>query len=249
MSIYSIIQRTPVAIAALGTLALAVSAANAAITYEANLVSPNNSGEIGWYDGTGNPNGGFTVDTENGIELGLRAKLRQSPNVINTPTDVYTVPAGLQVGSPTHAAWNYEFSIDLAPLGVSSGLNLGDIAGFTTLTITDVTTGTTNTVNPLNYWADDSGFGPTVTTPESTGQWGAQNSENPLFSDFPLDSMSYSFNPYAEHTYEFELNVANPAGGGLLASDTIFVNVPEPTSIAMLGIGALTLLRRSRRRA
>ena len=98
------------ALAAFGSTTMAAN-----VSYDANLASP-----PGWYNGTGNPNGGFTIDNENGVEVGLRAKLRQNPGVINSPSNVYLVPAGPQTGSPTHAAWNYEFSINLQGVGLTA---------------------------------------------------------------------------------------------------------------------------------
>ena len=79
------------ALAAFGSGAMADN-----VSYDQSLTGP------GWYNGTSpNPNGGFTVDTEsNGIEVGLRAKLRQNPNVINSSTNVYQVPAGSEPGVP-----------------------------------------------------------------------------------------------------------------------------------------------------
>ena len=243
MSKYTFIQGTTFTSVGIAILAGA-SAAYGTVTYDQDLVSPDNTNSPGWYDGTGNPNGGFTVDNENGIELGLRAKLRQSPTVIDSPTDLYVVPAGQQPSSPGHAAWNYEFSIDLAPLGVSSGYTLGDIANSTSLTITNVTTSATATVNPLTYWGDDSGFGITgKTTPENATEWGAQQSENPMFADFPLAA---GYDPNAPDLYRFDLTIDNPTGPGVLASDTMFVSVPEPASFSLIGVGALALLKRRR---
>ncbi|MGC4083726.1 MAG: hypothetical protein QM736_16850 [Vicinamibacterales bacterium] len=78
-------------------------------------------------NGTGNPQGGFTVVTDNGIEIGLRAKHRQDPNVIHTSTNVYDVQPGSQDGIVTNRAWwNYEWSIDLQP-GAVGDLVLSDI--------------------------------------------------------------------------------------------------------------------------
>lgn len=216
------------------------SAANAAVVFDGSLASPStNPATPGWYDGSGNPNGGFTIDTENGIELGLRAKLRQSPNVIDSSSDLYTVPAGPQAGSPTHAAWNYEYSIDLQPNGVGT-LTLADITA--SLTITDVTTGATTTVNPLNvppvgYVSDDAGFGSGGKDVETSSDWGAQNSENPIFANFGIP-----FNENSLDLYQFTLTVDNAQTGAQLASDTIQVQVTPLPKAAYSGLAMISLL-------
>jgi hypothetical protein len=208
----------------------------ATIQYDVNLSSPNNMGAPGWYDGSGNPNGGFAVDTENGVEVGLRVKLRQDPNVIDSVTGVYDVPIGPQLTSPSHAAWNYEFSIDLRPGGVGT-LTLADITA--TLTITDVTTGATATVDALSYFGDNSGYGSGGKDTPATGtDWGSQNSENPIFASFPLAA---DYDENAVRLYEFDLVVKQ--GTNVLASDTIYAQTvaPEPGS-ALLFAGGLALI-------
>jgi hypothetical protein len=214
----------------LGIIALTMIApdAKATLAFDANLAAP------GVYYGTGNPNGGFTVDSENGIEIGLRAKLDQiNGSVIDSPTDVYLVPAGFAPGSATHSSWNYDFSINLSPGGVSSGLTLSDITA--SMTITDIGTGQSLTFDPLAI-SDDAHSGTT----------GAQNSENPLFGGFGAGALAADYNVNAIDTYQFVLTVSS--GGTQIGSDTITVDtVPEPSRIAlMLGGGLLLLfLRRS----
>jgi hypothetical protein len=225
------------AIAAFGSATMAGN-----ISYDASLASP-----PGWYNGTGNPNGGFTIDNEsNGIEVGLRAKLRQNPNVINSSTNVYQVPAGPQPGAPTRAAWNYEFSINLG----SSGFTLADIQ-HSTLTITDITTGgTPQTVNLLTYWSDNSTYS------NGNAVVGAQNSQNPAFTGatgFPLQG---TYNEFAPDTYEFTLKVKNDNNNdAVLAQDTIDVTVaPVPSSLwagiaLMGGLGIVVATKRLRGQA
>jgi len=228
------------------------------VTYDTTLASPdtnpaNSTNNLSWYNGSGNNGvqGGWTVDTNNGIEIGLRAKYRQSPEEIDTPTDDYYVQPGDQ--NPGHALWNYEFSIDLEPNGVGT-LNLSDIVA--TLTVTDLNTAATSTVNLATLAADDSGFGTASGTTgadrinESPGTlaafeagWGAQNSENPEFANWPLGT----FNSSLPQTYQFVLTVTE--GSTILASDTMDVTVaPEPSTFLPLGILGLAffLLRRRR---
>src|SRR5579864_834862 len=87
-------------------LSVAASSAQATTSFDQSLSSPG-----GWFDGTGNPNGGFTLGTNDGFTIALRVKGRQNPSVIDTPTNIYSVPAGAEPSLPADAWWNYEFSI------------------------------------------------------------------------------------------------------------------------------------------
>lgn len=70
--------------------------------------------------GSGNGNGAFTVNTQNNVELGLRAKLR-GLGVYNSNGDgSYT----FQAGSPS--GWNFEWSINTAVNG-TAGYYLDDL--------------------------------------------------------------------------------------------------------------------------
>ena len=169
--------------------------AHAAITFNQLLASPNalpadpglsnSSTNSSWFNGSGNPQGGWVVDTDaaSGIELGLRAKQRGAVPIYWTSGNQYTAPTGTNTGA---AIWNYEFSIDVNPGGQGTNslgglLAAGDVFS---LTITD-SEGDTGSVNPLTHWGDDSGYGhaPGVTMtskgkPEVPTDWVAQNSEN-----------------------------------------------------------------------
>ncbi|HEY2384100.1 MAG TPA: PEP-CTERM sorting domain-containing protein [Terriglobia bacterium] len=245
-----------IAFAIILVLSMTVAGLASTITYDASLASPTAASNPGWYNGTGNPNGGFTVETDNGIEVGLRAKGRQLPTVIDSSTNVYDVPVGAQAGAPTRAWWNYEWSIDLQPNG-SGSLDLSDIFPYSTLTVEDLTAGVSATVN-LPYWADNSYWGPSGKTDGSAANnngadllptsWGTQNSENPTFGDFPLASVpGYTFDMNAQHYYRFILDVNDSTG--LLATDTIDVAVgnavlptPEPATLSLLAFGLAGLL-------
>ncbi len=196
------------------------------------------------------------MDNSNGIEVGLRAKYRSVNAVIDTPNDVYMVAPGYQSGTSGPAKWNYEFSIDLRPNGIG-GLTIADISNNTTLTVTDVTTGATNTILLSALATDDFGFGTTNgnTGPDRINEsnlaafsagWGAQNSENATFGNWPLGP---GFNPNAADTYLFEINVIDNAGALLATNDMEVVVTPEPSAIILLAtmiLGTFIVVRRRR---
>jgi hypothetical protein len=249
--------------------------------FDTTLASPNtnaanNTNNPSWYNGSGNPQGGWTVNTDatSGVEVGLRAKYRNVNAVIDTPNDDYVVvPGGCVIVScyggppkspnPAAALWNYEFSIDLRPNGANTAnpvLTLADIDALTTLVVTAKDANNnivaTGSVNPLTHWGDDTGFGSgaggagglTSTgkhIPETTGDWGVQNSQNLGFGDSPLAG---NFNPNNAYTYEFVLTVVKDDGTVLGSTDMEVVVTPEPTGILLLGTAALGIVLVMRRR-
>lgn len=104
------------------------SAAQAAITYDAN-VSPN------VIYGSGNANGGFTIDSNLGIELGLRGKLRHDPNAGGAPQNIfnsngdgtYSFVAQQAIGQgPTTGVWSVDYAINTNTTG-QTGLFLDSL--------------------------------------------------------------------------------------------------------------------------
>lgn len=241
-------QRLALTIGVMAAGIIAAGSLSAATVFDTNLVSPG-AGAPGFYNGAGNPQGGFTVTNTGGIELGLRAKLRQDPNVIDTPTDLYTVPTGTQQATidhganPARAAWNFEFSIDLGPAGI--GLRLSDITS--TLVVTDLT-GTGGSQSFNTFFGDNAEFGTSGITnqvgADQTKEWGTQNSENPLFFPALFNDINTA------HLYQFDLKVFAVNGGGLLASDTIQVQsvTPEPATFGLIGFGLAGLALAARKR-
>jgi hypothetical protein len=237
------------AFAAATVIGLTLSAgAQAATLFDQNLASP------GWFDGSGNPNGGFTVTTDNGITSAQRVKLRQDPNVIHSSNGVYDVPTGPQPSSPSHAAWNYEFDVG-CDSGICPGGNVAALLGFSTMTVTDITSGHTNTVSMLTWLDDATWNGSAKSTLVDPAAYIAQNSENPIFSSFPLVGF---YNENAPDVYQFTINVKDSTGD-ILDTNTVWANasgalfspgVPEPATWAMmlLGFGAIGGMMRARRK-
>jgi hypothetical protein len=104
--------------AAAAAAALCAPAAQAVTAYDQNVTS-------NIIFTTGVDNGAFTTDRANGIELGLRGKLRfnesnDPDNIFNSNGDgTYTFQAGAAPGgfgfdpnSPTTPVWSFEFSIN-----------------------------------------------------------------------------------------------------------------------------------------
>ena len=231
------VRAVAASVAAVAAVGLGAASAGAVTTFDTSLELPATGAPLGWYNGTGNPQGGFTVVTENGIELGLRAKLRQSPLVIDSSNNVYQVPTGDQ--NPGHALWNYEYSIDLGPNGTN--LLFKDVS--ITLTVSKNGGPAQNfTFPPDNsFWGAS---GKVVGDPNFLNDWGAQNSENPEFSNFPIPGFDSS--EVADYTFTLSVFALNDT---LLASDTIEVDaVPEPSTLSIAAIGLVGFFAARRRR-
>jgi hypothetical protein len=195
----------------------------------------------GCYVGTGCDQNGWAVSSNStDTELGLTAIIRgqgapgdnnlgpTNPGSIDGTT--YYIPYGPEASSPTHALWNFSWSINTAIAG-----NTQTLSDFTyLLTITDTTTGLSTSFDPTAAALGDN----------TTGPQGVQNSESPSFG---FISVPLAFNDNAPDDYVITLTESQ-AGVGVVNSDSINVDVvtPEPSTITLAGLSlcALWFVRR-----
>jgi hypothetical protein len=213
-----------------------VGNASAALIYDQNLAN-------GVFFGSGNSNGGFTVETQNGIEIGLRGKLRFDSD--NLPKSIYNSngdgtysfdaiapPTGFgwNPNSPSSAIWNVDWSID------TSG-TIGGLAAYRYLFEIDFdpSIGT-------NFFT----FDPTYLGNDNAVQnETAQNSWNMEFFNGP----GFEYLNTANGLFDVRLS-AFDGNGGLVASSSIQIiqgqiPVPAPAGIVLfLMAGAGLALRR-----
>jgi PEP-CTERM motif len=86
-----------------------------------------------------------------------------------------------------------------------------------------------------------------LTTTTSTGTFAGIPSITPTPGVFPFESTNGSFALNAGDTIEFVIEAPNGGSADDLAFDATVTLVPEPASIAILGLGCLGLLARRRR--
>lgn len=208
--------------------------------------------------GSSNANGSFTTDRANGVELALRGKLRhdatgQPQNVFNSNGDgTYTFQAGVAPtqSSPT-AEWSFEWSINSNFDG--SGVNL-DALTYVMGIDSDPTAGTTfatfdpiNVVSP-NFW--DHSIGDNSTTDATDSIAGDAATYAALIANNNVAQNSWKahwfvspFDPTVNGTYDFYIS-ASDQNGELARVDVQIIVVPEPASLALVGLGGLAMLRR-----
>jgi hypothetical protein len=200
------------------------------LTYDTSLVSP-----PGFYNGTGNANSNFTVDTAGDLELGL--------SIINRFVGPIDPGAGSNVYAVTPSAgpladWDFAFSVNTQAGGGS------DVLGDDTysLTVQDITASTSGpTFDPVRSIPDDSGYGSSGKTAgvDVTTEWGAQNDENLGFAGFLP-----GFNANNPDLYKITLS-AFDANDDLVGSVSVYANAqatPEPKYLSLMGLGMFALV-------
>ena len=209
-------------------------------------------------------NGNFTIDRLNSIEVGLRAKNRLDFSLIDGADGIYhALPGTFGSGSGTRALWNYEFSVNTQQGGGS--LTLNQVAVLLRVD-TDASAGVSfgSYLNVFTNWDDNvyAKSGTPVsfrgltsaafpTSGPQAGEFGVQQSVNPLFGN---SGFMPGFNPSGPGTYEIELAVFGLNTDGTtnlnarLAGTDITVQVPEPGTLALLGLSLAGMAAVRRRR-
>lgn len=233
------------------------SFAQAGLMYDANVT--NNA-----IFGGGNINGSYTVLQEEGIELGIRGKLRHNAsgapeNTFNSNGDgTYSFDAGV---APTQSAptavWSFEWSIN-SDFDGSTGNNL-DAYLFELIVDSDAGTG----VTPIVYDLFDGYFDHSIGTNATAQGAGVEAASGDvtgfqtLAANNNLAQNSWKahwffgagFDPTLDGTYDISLRASS--NGQTVAMNTIqiivgngAINVPEPSTLAFFAMGLVALASR-----
>ena len=256
-------------VAALGVALMVCSVSKADLAFDQNITPD-------VIFGSGNANGFWTVGQNNGIELGLRAKLRfnssnMPENTFNSNGDgTYTFEAGqppsgfgFQPNSPSTAVWNFEWSINTNYQGNNPGFELDDLTYVLDIDF-DPSAGVHYlSFDPINIPSPD--FGDHAMGDNATGNGGgtvaasraeyelllatknvAQNSWNMEFFDDAGSGFPFDANSVGEYTFRLTAY----AGATMLSQTQMTVNVvPEPGTMGLLAAtGVVGLVWRRRRR-
>ncbi|TWT55336.1 PEP-CTERM sorting domain-containing protein [Allorhodopirellula solitaria] len=213
--------------------------------------------------GSGIGNGGFTVDRDNGVELGLRGKVRYNAsgdpeNTFNSNGDgTYTFQAG-GYGSSTRAKWNFDWSINSDMAG-TSGVKLDDLTYLLEMDFDPASTTNFLSFDPINVSFADHGIGDNLTGKSNGDKATDATSYSQLIGTKNLAQNSWNLDFFDDPTHPFNANVPGTFDIRLTAFDgttqvaqaAIQINtVPEPASIlAFVGIGVCAVATQRRRKS
>jgi hypothetical protein len=222
-------QRLLISFASLVAVASLGSIAHASTVYDTSLATP------GVYFGSGNSglNFGWTVNTVDGVELGLTTIHSYVGGLHPTANNIYNVPTGNSGPSHTNRAyWNFDFSVNLQ----GAGLTIGDVTP--TLTVQNLGNGTQVSGNPLLGFPDTQGYGTGgVDSPFAAADYAFQNSENLVFGQFaPL-----LFDENINDTYLITLDLSGPNGFIGSVNEIVVAGTgatPLPATLPLFASGA-----------
>lgn len=177
----------------MGTLALLLLSMNShALAYNDTITA---------IFGSGNPDTGWVSDTQNGVQVAVRAKNRTDGSTPNNGAGVYSFATGTAPAS-TRARWNWEFSANSDVLG-TSGDSLLDYTWLLSVDTDPSAAASFTTFNPFAFYLDNelgnnsTANGAGVIDPFNLGLYNVgQNSQNITFAPWSLD-------PNANATYDF----------------------------------------------
>lgn len=253
---------------------LIAAAASTAVCGSASALSFDSNVTPNVIFGSGNANGSFTVDQQNGVELGLRGKLRHNAsgapeNTFNSNGDgTYTFNPGV---APTQSfptgEWSFEWSIN-SDFDDSTGQNLDDLTYSLEMSSTNAASiGAFDPINDPNPGAAgqvqwDHGIGTNATgngggTSIPNDGDGDDDGYGSLIANNNVAQNSWkphwfapAFDPtLAGQDYDFTLTAFDSSGGQVAQTSITVKTTPTPTAAVAGLVGLGLVVSRRRRRA